>query len=495
MKTICTVSMLFLCILALAGTCPGMEFKKVVMYDDQAFVSFDQEITGHISLGAPPEMIPESLVLTPLTGGSVRSVSIEPMRNTSGKARDLKDSLGKKQSALDVLKRDQAMLEKQIDIIYDAAGSKGKATAFDKTHLSDALGFIESRVSGLNSRIVELTRKEERIDLEIKDLQCRLNKVNQNPGYKIDITGNGRLEISYVVRAASWRPEYRVYASPGDPELALETSVQARQMSGVDWDIKEMLVSTGRPGIGIQAPELQPWYLRKARKHPAKLQAEASDTAQKAEAGTIEDAQVPVEATSTSYLIGAAENIHLAGDGTPAAVKISKQALKADFSLMSVPKYSRYAYLRTEFMLKGDAPLVPGPYSSFVDNVYSGRGEMRRFEPGQKISLDLGVDEGVKVERKETQAFRDKTIGGRNRVTYTCEITLENTRSKNALLTVKDQVPVSQDKGIVVDLIKTAPEIQPDQDGILTWSLDLEPHKKAKAVFSYSITGNNINPD
>ncbi|MGD0210600.1 MAG: DUF4139 domain-containing protein, partial [Desulfomonilia bacterium] len=319
-------------------------------------------------------------------------------------------------------------------------------------------------------------------------------KVSRNPGYKIDITGNGQVEISYVIKAASWRPEYRVYASPGASQLVLETSVLARQTSGMDWDIKEMIVSTGRPSLGIQAPELQPWYLYKAKRHGAKLKAESNDLAPLASAAPMQEEETKVETTATSYLIGAAKNIHLPGDGTPATVKIAKLSLNADFSLVSMPKYCQSAFLRADCTLKGDAPLAPGTYTSFVDNAFSGRGEMKRFDPGQKISLDLGVDEGMKIERKETQAFHDKTLGNKDRVTYSYEITIENTRNQKALVTIKDQIPLSQDKTIKVDLIKTNPEVNPDQDGTLNWAFDLEPHQKNKAAFSFSIIGNHYSP-
>ena len=494
MKVLRIISIFILYVLVHAGICQCMEIKKVIFYDDQAFVSFDQEVSGHLSIDASSEIVSDSLMVIPVGGGSVRSVSVEPLRTMSGKAKDLQDSLAKKLLTLAVLKRDQGMLEKQIDIIYDAAGSKGKVTSFERTHLADALGFIESRVTGLNNRIVELTRKEEKLEIEIKDLQNQLTKVSRNPGYKIDITGNGQVEISYVIKAASWRPEYRVSASPGASQLVLETSVLARQISGMDWDIKEMVVSTGRPSFGIQAPELQPWYLSKAKSRGAKLKAESNDMAPLASAAPMQEEETKVETTATSYLIGAAKNLHLPGDGTPATIKIAKLSLNADFSLVSMPKYSQHAFLRADFTLKEDAPLAPGTYTSFVDNAFSGRGEMKRFDPGQKISLDLGVDEGIKIERKETQAFHDKTLGNKDRVTYSYEITVENTRNQKAIITIKDQIPLSQDKTINVDIIKTNPEVKPDRDGILTWAFDLEPHQKNKAVFSFSIIGNHYSP-
>jgi uncharacterized protein (TIGR02231 family) len=489
MKILRAFSIVMLCLFAHAGLCLGLDIKKVILFNDQALVSFDHELSGHLSIDAPPEIVPDSLILTPLAGGSVRSVSVEPARTMSGKVKDIKDSLSKKQAALAKIRRDQAMLEKQIDIIYDAAGSKGKATAFEKAHLADALGFIENRVTALNNRVVELAGKTEQIEMDIKDLQNQLNKVSQNPGYRIEITGNGPVEVSYAVRAASWKPEYKVYALPGTNRITVESSVQARQSSGIDWDIKEMLISTGKPSFGIEAPELQPWYLYKASKRSAKLKAESYDRAPMAASAPMEEPEAAVEATTTSYLIGAAKNIHLPGDGTPAMVKLTKNAFNADYSLISIPKYSESAFLRASFTLDGTAPLVPGSYSSFVDGVFSGRGGMKHVEPGQKMTLDLGMDEGIKVERRETQAFHDNTLVGKDRMTYSYEITIENTRKLKASITLKDQIPISRDKTIAVDLIKSDPEVKPDQDGILTWTLDLDPRKKKKASFTFSIVG------
>ncbi len=291
MKTLRAFSIVMLCLVAQAELCLGFDIKKVILFNDQALVSFDSEISGHLIIDAPPEIVPDSLVITPHEGGSVRSVSAEPARTMSGKVKDIKDTLSRKQATLAILKKEQAMLEKQIDIIYDAAGSKGKATTFEKARLADALGFIENRVTVLNNRIVELSGKTEKIEIEIKDLQNQLNKVSQNPGYRIEITGNGPVEVSYVVRAASWKPEYKVYALPGTNRITIESSVQARQSSGMDWDIKEMFVSTGKPSFGIEAPELQPWYLYKVSKRSAVLKAESSDRALMAAAAPMEDSK------------------------------------------------------------------------------------------------------------------------------------------------------------------------------------------------------------
>ena len=109
MKVLRVISIFTLYLLVHVGICQCMEIKKVILYDNQAFVSFVREVSGHLSIDAPPEIVPDSLVLTPLAGGSVRLVSVEPARTMSGKVKDIKDTLSKKQAALAILKRGQSM--------------------------------------------------------------------------------------------------------------------------------------------------------------------------------------------------------------------------------------------------------------------------------------------------------------------------------------------------------------------------------------------------
>jgi uncharacterized protein (TIGR02231 family) len=491
MKTIRVILVAILFLFSFSTFCTAIEIKRAIVYDDSAYLSLDREVHGHSLIEGPPEMVPESLTLASQKPGIIRSVSVEPLRSVSGKAKDLKDTLAKKTASLASARKEQAMVEKQIEVIYDAAGSKGKATSFEKARLADALGFIENRVTGLNNRLVTLAGKTEWLEIEIKDLQEQLNSVSRNPGYTIDIVADGMVEISYVIRGTSWKPEYRVYASPDTGKISLDVSARVWQSSGVDWDIKELVISTGRPGYGIQAPEIQPWYLYKASpvsRRKAKVMDDSLVMEALQSAAASAEAAPQVEATATSYLIGAARNIRMPGDGTPSTIQLQKQQLSAEYMRVTAPKYSQQVFLRAESTLQDDMPVVPGPYSAFVDGVFSGRGEMGRTEPGQKTILDLGIDEGIKVERKELKVFHEKTLTGKDR-SYSYLISIENTRNIRTEVTVKDQLPVSRDEAITVDLIKTDPQVKPDQDGILIWSVDLGPRKKAKVEFSFSITG------
>jgi hypothetical protein len=83
--------------------------------------------------------------------------------------------------------------------------------------------------------------------------------------------------------------------------------------------------------------------------------------------------------------------------------------------------------------------------------------------------MDLGIDERYHGKEEGNPAFHDKTLTGRDRMTYSYEIAVENSRKQKTSITIKDQIPISRDRDIEVELLKTSPAATPDQDGILSW--------------------------
>jgi len=113
---------------------------------------------------------------------------------------------------------------------------------------------------------------------------------------------------------------------------------------------------------------------------------------------------------------------------------------------------------------------------------------LKTVEPGEDITVDLGRDEGIKIDRKE-KTFTEKTMTGKNKSTKTVTITIENTRDKKIDLKMKDQIPVSDDEGIKVDMKESVPVSKPDEEGMLNWDISLEPKAKVEMMFIYTVTG------
>jgi uncharacterized protein (TIGR02231 family) len=494
MRTIRAILIICLFLFSFTALCTGMDIKKAVIYNDMAFISFVRVIHGQTVIEAPSEMVTDSLSLVPLKKGVLRAVSIESTGTDSLKTKELKDALSKKKISLSLNRKAQAMVEKQVEIIYDSTGSKGKATSFDKSRLTEALEYINSRVTSLNHRLVVLSENAEKLEIEIKDLQNQISSISRKPGYKINIIGDGVVEISYAMRCASWVPQYRIFAFPDRKKLAIELAAQVRQSSNIDWDIRELIVSTGKPSFDIQAPELQPWYLDKASKSKGVVLKASTETTDKELVQSAREETEPQIEAATSYLIGTAKNIHLSGNGTPGTIPLRKQVLDAEFTRITTPKCSPQVFLKAESILKGDIPFVSGPYCSFVDGVFSGKGDIKRTEPGQKVKIDLGIDGSMNVERRELSVFHEKPPAGKDKTTYSYAIEIENTRNMPTNILVKDQAPVSRDDNTIVDFIAANPQAKPDEDGMIAWNIDMGPRKKERVELIFAITRKKLKP-
>jgi uncharacterized protein (TIGR02231 family) len=110
--------------------------------------------------------------------------------------------------------------------------------------------------------------------------------------------------------------------------------------------------------------------------------------------------------------------------------------------------------------------------------------------PGEKFDLDLGVDDGVAIRRQLRNRLTEDTglVSSKERVTYDVVITAQNNRGEPIKLVVKDQLPVSKHERIAVELLEPPSRlVQRDDDGTLTWTLDLKSGEKRELPLKISV--------
>jgi uncharacterized protein (TIGR02231 family) len=101
--------------------------------------------------------------------------------------------------------------------------------------------------------------------------------------------------------------------------------------------------------------------------------------------------------------------------------------------------------------------LLPGEVALFLDGAFVGQTEFAYVSPGDFVNVCLGVDKGLSVKYHPRQAITSKrgmvlaksTVQG-----YSQLISIRNLKSSPvAKLTIMDQIPISEDKAIVVNMI------------------------------------------
>jgi uncharacterized protein (TIGR02231 family) len=122
--------------------------------------------------------------------------------------------------------------------------------------------------------------------------------------------------------------------------------------------------------------------------------------------------------------------------------------------------------------------------NAFVGNTYTGSSALKRVAAGEKFDLFFGADDRVTVKREELKQHKQAGMFGKNRVSYSYRIELNNFHKEPVTVTLRDQLPVAGDEEIKVSLDE--PSVKPDEvksDGAVTWKVPLRAGEKKELTF------------
>ena len=100
-------------------------------------------------------------------------------------------------------------------------------------------------------------------------------------------------------------------------------------------------------------------------------------------------------------------------------------------------------------------PILPGQVSLFRDGTFVGNGRLPLLAPGEEHELGFGVDDAVRVRHTIAEEKRAETgiITSSKTDTRNYRITVKNLHERAIPVTVIDQIPVSQNADIKIELI------------------------------------------
>lgn len=221
-----------------------------------------------------------------------------------------------------------------------------------------------------------------------------------------------------------------------------------------------------------------------------------------------QDSQRQNYGLTTSYELSGKRTI------TPSSVKrrhvITELDLKSvTISHVLVPKLRCAAFLKARITNTTTTSLLRGTAGMTVDGTFLGSISLPNCEPDNFVDLSLGVDPSIQVTyakptvRRATSGFFAKDDSAI--FTRTCWI--KNTKKTTASITVFDQVPVSEDERLRVNILepkgleqendvtkldalfakgeKCKGQIHLLKNGLLKWAIEIKPGKDVKLVLEY----------
>jgi uncharacterized protein (TIGR02231 family) len=220
---------------------------------------------------------------------------------------------------------------------------------------------------------------------------------------------------------------------------------------------------------------------------------EAADGRAEADAVAADEARAKVEVQAFQAVYGIAGRVTVPETGETKRVQIDTMDLDPALAVRAVPKRDEKAYLYAKITVARGTPLLPGSVSLFRDATFVGNGRFPLLAPGEQHELGFGVDDAVRVRYAIAEEKRGETgiITSSKTDTRSYRITAKNLHPRPIQLTVLDQIPVSQNADIKVELTgKTAPSRRDvdDKRGVLAWDATLTPDEERVIEFGYRAT-------
>ena len=88
---------------------------------------------------------------------------------------------------------------------------------------------------------------------------------------------------------------------------------------------------------------------------------------------------------------------------------------------------------------------------------------------------------------KQKDKTKEKVIGDDKVKTVTYEITIRNTKSSSSNFNLQDQIPVSQNKDVVVTLVESSGGEIDENTGIVNWKFNIKAKETKKVIITYAV--------
>jgi uncharacterized protein (TIGR02231 family) len=382
----------------------------------------------------------------------------------------------------------------------------------------DFLNFLGSQYSEYAIASGDCHSQQQELDKQLHVLHATLQNI-QTPHPKesfslvvsVEVAGEGEfeLEVSYIVNRASWTPLYDLRVDSASKSVNLSYLAEVTQNTGEDWLDVALTLSTAKPGLGTLPPQLEPWYIdiyqRRIRQRALPRPSLPTIAAAPAGAEAIfsqeqeelaDDALIPAENMAAAVSkAGSVVTFKLNGDGNipsdgaPHKTTIFNDDYSCNFDYVTMPRLVSFAYLQANVKNSADgATLLPGKANIFRDNVFVGATKLENIAPGQEFILNLGIDEGLKIERNLVERQVDKKmIVNQRRTTYAYRILITNLLNQETNLKITEQLPVSRNEQIKVRLTRIQPQIQLGEMGILEWEFSILPQERREIYYQFTV--------
>lgn len=424
----------------------------------------------------------------------------EKLETLSAQMRTVRDAQARDKARLQALRGYEEQVRDDIaEASRDGKPNARRWTAALDTVRKERIAAAE-RAAEHKQALRRLRAEQHVVEQELQLLSTRLSEEGMAVDVAVACTaGRTKVQVSYVVPGATWRPEYDVrYKGAIGKNGTVDVTVSAvvQQQTGEDWNGATLVLSSAQPWLGLSAPKPRRLTVVGGPDKSGKVLVHGHERRDNLKAGNGGGKSGPTAAAlqdgGQSVTLTLPRRVSVQSDGRPYWMPVDNLRTKASAGLVAVPKRSDHVYQVVRFQNPAAYPLLAGRAHMHRAGGYVGDVSLRHFGPGEPIELSLGIDEELKVKRKSLIDRRESArfLSQNQRLKQAFEVTIENQKTQTVHVELRENLPVSEMKEIGVTLLpkKTTSGYAHDKKrGMLTWKLTVKSGARATVNLGYDI--------
>ncbi|MDZ7680819.1 MAG: DUF4139 domain-containing protein [Fodinibius sp.] len=297
------------------------------------------------------------------------------------------------------------------------------------------------------------------------------------------------LQFSYFTVRAGWKPRYDLRVNNIADPVHMAYKADVYQSTGINWNNISLSISSANPRSSTTLPSFEPNFISFYKPPRARANMKAADTeSSEMVASGYSAAPTTVRQNQTSFQFDIALPYSVPGDGSAKTVTAKKYNIPAHYEYYAMPKADKTAYLTAHIADWENKNLLSGPLNLYFEQTFVGQSNINPNTINDTLTVSLGKDENIALDRTRIKKFSEKNFFG-NKVSETkaWKLTVKNNKQRAVKIKLVDQIPVSTNEDIEVDLQEQSGAQHNPSTGKLYWTLNLEPGQSQNKQIRYAL--------
>jgi uncharacterized protein (TIGR02231 family) len=456
---------------------------EATVYLDGAELRFTENVAVKRGLsvlrfrGISRALVNNSVHVTANSSVNLVSVSVEeetlPMSVMPAKFRTRRDSINKLQAQIVDINNRISAYDAEQQMLRENQRVQAGTSLLELAKIAD---FFRERTLAIQTAQTELRRKLEAAVTMLAEKQEVEKRDPYNPlRYTVVVTVRSAndqavaFSVRYGVQNAFWEASYDIIVPEINKPVVLQYNARVYNDTGLEWNNVKLWLSSGNLTQNSTRPYLTVWNLNySSTGNEGYLNQYAQNRAFENMADTTAGTPRDVSELNASFDL---EGVHsLASGGAPYVVGVKGESLQASYEYLTIPKVENSVFLLAKVTGWENLNLIDGVANVYYGNSYVGESNINTRLVGDTLELSLGRDNQIVVQRvKIEDKGSTSSLAGKRSESFVYEIQVRNNRKVGVALKIQDQLPISQEKDIVVDASEISGAKLDGASGRLQW--------------------------